>query len=187
MLQTAPSQNRSGCLLKAPDRAGRAAKRYSRPRAEIARKTFYAHYENKQQLLWVSLAAHFQKLEATTGDLNPDTLLMNQKPLSYTIFKHVEEYQLFYSSMLIDGEDSGFIFQFLDYLARQSYAKHQPLRDAAPMLSVPPEMIANFLSGALLGTLRWWLTSGLQETPEQMAYRFSQLAAPGVLQSMGLD
>lgn len=156
-------------------------------RADIARKTFYAHYENKRELLWHSLEAHFQSIEAQTNNLDADTLLMNNKPLSYPVFKHVEDYALFYKQMLTQGGDARFIHQFWEYIARQSYEKHQPLRDVAPMMTVPPELIAQMLAGALLGSLRWWLTTDMKDSPEQMAYRFSQIVAPGVLQSMGLD
>lgn len=155
--------------------------------ADVARKTFYAHYENKQQLLWSSLETHFQELEKHTNDLNADTLLMNDKPLSYPIFKHVEEYAVFYRHMFTQEDDTHFIHQFWDYIAIQSYVKHQPLRDIAPFMTVPPKLIAQMLAGALLGSLRWWLQTDMSDSAEQMAYRFSQVIAPGVLQSMGLD
>ena len=155
--------------------------------ADVARKTFYAHFKNKQELLWHSLATHFQTIESQLQPLNPSTLLASSKPLSYSVFKHVGEYSVFYRSMLQDSGDSRFIFQFLDYVAQQSFLRMAPLRENAPMSTVPPELVADMLSGALLGSLRWWLKSGMSDTPEQMAYRFSQIIAPGVLQSMGLD
>lgn len=157
-------------------------------RSDIARKTFYAHYVSKDALLWSSLEANFHEIEKTMGELRPDTLLAGGKPLSYPMFKHVAEYALFYKSVLIDEpEEARFVLQFMDYIAQQSFARHQPLRDAAPFMSVPPTLIAEVLSGALIGSLRWWLKNDLSDTTEQMAYRFSQLMAPGVLQTMGLD
>jgi AcrR family transcriptional regulator len=156
-------------------------------RANVARKTFYAHYESKEHLLWHSLEYHFQSLEQTMTDLNPDTLLMNNKPLSYPVFQHVAEYRLFYRTMFEQPDSAAFVYQFWDYLAQQSYRKHQTLREIAPFISVPPELTAEMLAGALLGALRWWLRGTMEETPEQMAYRFSQLMAPGVLQSLGLE
>lgn len=155
--------------------------------ADIARKTFYAHYENKRQLLWHSLETHFHTLEAQMNDLDVDTLLADDKPLSYTTFKHVEQYALFYRHILTQEEGTDFVYQFWDYIAQQSFEKHQPLRDVAPYMTVPPELIAQMLAGALLGALRWWVRTDMTDTAEQMAYRFSQIIAPGVLQSLGLD
>lgn len=156
-------------------------------RADIARKTFYAHYENKQQLLWVSLLSHFQEIEETMGELNSDTLLTDSKPLTYAVFKHVSEFQVFYCSMLLESADKTFSNQLMDYLSAASYQRHAPLRESAPFMTVPPELISSTLSGALIGALRWWLRSDMGVSPEEMAYQFSQLVAPGVLQSMGLD
>jgi AcrR family transcriptional regulator len=156
-------------------------------RADIARKTFYAHYDSKQDLLWHSLETHFQTLEQQTTDLNADSLLMDNKPLSFPVFKHVAMYAGFYRQMLMDADNADFVVRFREYIAQQSYQKHQPLREAAPFMTVPPELIAQMLAGALIGALRWWLRGDMQDTPEQMAYRFSQIVAPGVLQSMGLD
>lgn len=156
--------------------------------AGIARKTFYAHYAGKDELLWHSLQTDFQKIEEVLADLQPDTLLADRKPLSYPVFRHVAEYGLFYKSVLVTNPaESGFVLQLMDYIARQSFARHQPLRDVAPFISVPPMLMADLLAGALVGSLRWWLKNDLVDTPEQMAYRFSQIVAPGVLQSMGLE
>ena len=156
-------------------------------KADVARKTFYAHFKNKHELLWHSLTTHFQTIESQLEPLNPTTLLASNKPLSYSIFKHVGDYAIFYQSMLQGDGNSHFVFQFLEYVAHQSFMRMAPLRENAPMATVPPELVADMLSGALLGALRWWLKNGMGDTPEQMAYRFSQIIAPGVLQSMGLD
>ena len=156
-------------------------------KADIAKKTFYAHYENKQQLLWVSLTSHFQAIEADMGTLNPDTLLTDSKPLTYAVFKHVAEFHVFYKSMLLEGSDENFPNLLMDYLAAGSYQRHAPLREAAPFMTVDPMLIASTLSGALIGALRWWLRSDMSVSADEMAYQFSQLVAPGVLQSMGLD
>lgn len=157
-------------------------------RAEIARKTFYAHYASKDDLLWSSLQSAFRAIAEPLGELQPDTLLADNKPLSYPVFKHVAEYALFYRSVLVDNPDeSGFVLRLSDYIAQQSFIRHQPLRAAAPFMSVPAPLIAHLLAGALVGSLRWWLQNETEATPEQMAYQFSQIVAPGLLQSMGLD
>ena len=156
-------------------------------RAGVARKTLYAHHPNKRELLWISLLKKFEELQAAGSPIDPHTLLVDGKPLSYPVFKHVSEYQLFYKSILGEQGDEALSLKIGDYLAQQSFLKHQPLREIAPHMTVPPQLIASTLSGALLGAIRWWLHTDLQDRPEQMAYRFSQLIAPGVLQSMGID
>jgi len=156
-------------------------------KADIARKTFYNHFTSKTDLLWHSMEAHFQQIAEATGDLDPETLLMDDKPLSYPVFAHVYDFQLFYTHMLGDQGDGVFVLRLMTYITAQSMAKHHVLRDAAPYMTIPKEQIAHMLAGALVGALRWWVETDFIETPAQMAYRYSQLVAPGVLQSMGLD
>jgi hypothetical protein len=55
---------------------------------------------------------HFEQLEEATNPLEPDTLLMDNKPLSYPVFKHVHDFATFYREMLVQGEDARFIGQF---------------------------------------------------------------------------
>lgn len=156
-------------------------------RADVARKTFYNHYAKKSDLLWHSLETHFEGIVGETSTLDPETLLMDGKPLSYPVFQHVKAFAVFYRSMLADDGDAAFILRLWDYIAEQSFRKHGPLREVSPMLTLPPDLVAEMLTGALLGAVRWWLHTDFEATPEQMAYRFSQLMAPGVLGALGLD
>lgn len=156
-------------------------------RADVARKTFYAHHENKNELLWHSLETQFLAIAGQTSDLQPQTLLMDGKPLSYPVFQHIYEYGVFYKSIFVEQGNLSFILRLWGYLAQESEQKHQALREVAPFVSIEPELVADMLSGALLGAVKWWIKNDLRDTPEQMAYRFSQLLAPGVLQSLGLE
>lgn len=157
-------------------------------RADVARKTFYAHYTHKDELLWHSLETLFQATAGALPPLDPDTLLLDGKPLTYPLFVHVREYAVFYRDVLTENGSLSFLMRLWDYLAAQSYARHAPLREAARYITVPPHLTAALLAGAVLGAVRWWLqVDELQSTPEQMAYRFSQIAAPGVLGALGLD
>ncbi len=45
---------------------------------------------------------------------------------------------------------------------------------------MPPEIVADYLAGALLILVHWWLDHGSSYTPEQMEVFFQQLAMPGV-------
>ncbi|MGF1504085.1 MAG: TetR/AcrR family transcriptional regulator [Anaerolineae bacterium] len=156
-------------------------------RADVARKTFYEHVANKYDLLWECLEPQFDALAADEAQLDPESLLRGGKPLSYPLFAHVQRYPLLYRSLLGEEGDGVFMRRLWRYIARQSYEKHQPLRDAARIQTVPPELQAELLAGAALGAVRWWLAHDLTGTPEEMAYRFSQIVAPGVLQAWGLD
>jgi len=156
-------------------------------RADIARKTFYAHYYDVQELLWDSSVQIFEELRTRTGDLNPSSLLADGKPLTYPIFAHVESHWSFYRTMLNEDGTATFVMRLMHYIADASYQHHAPLRDVATKISVPPRYINYFLAGAIISSVVWWLQEENPPTALEMAYRFSQLAAPGVLSVMGLD
>ncbi len=156
-------------------------------RADVARKTFYEHYDDKHALMWAYSERVYDALRATVAEIDIDTLLANNKPLTYPIFKHVHEYTSFYRAMLGEHSTSAFVTRLLDYMAQVSYERHAPLRATAPQITLPPEFIAHYLAGAVIGVLCWWLKEGLQTSPESMAYQFSQLAVPGVMEVMGLS
>lgn len=156
-------------------------------RADIARKTFYAHYYDVKELLWDSKVRIFEELRESLGELNPNSLLADGKPLSYPVFAHVATHRSFYQAMFSEEGTADFIMRMMHYIAEVSYRHHAPLRDIAPQMSLPPRYINYFLSGAILSSIVWWLEQDDPPTDVEMAYRFSQLAAPGVLAAMGLD
>ncbi len=156
-------------------------------RAGIARRTFYHHFPDKHELLWATVESVFDRLADDLTRLDADSLLVNGKPLTYPVFKHVEENAPLYRVMLSEDGTAHFILRLMGYLAQVSYEKHAPLRQMARHISVEPTFTAHFLAGALVNLIVWWLERNLQPSAESMAYTFSQLAAPGVLQALGLD
>lgn len=153
----------------------------------VARKTFYAHYADKDALLIDCIQPMLVTLSEHISNADSDTLLADNKPLSYPAFKHVEEHAAFYRAMLSENGSARFTLYLLDFMTRNSYERHAALREVAPRITVEPMLIAHFLAGALLNTIIWWLKQDCQPSAETMAYTFSQLAAPGILSALGLD
>lgn len=156
-------------------------------RARVARKTFYAHYVDKDALLIDCIEPLLATLAESISTTDAETLLADNKPLSYPAFKHVQEHAAFYRAMLSEHGSARLILYLLDFITRNSYEQHETIRQIAPRITVEPMLIAHFLAGALLNTIIWWLKQDCQPPAETMAYTFSQLAAPGVLTALGLD
>ena len=51
--------------------------------------------------------------------------------------------------------------------------------------SVPLAVVAQYLAGAFLNLLKWWLESEMPYSPERMDEMFQQLALPGVWANVG--
>ncbi len=155
-------------------------------RARVARKTFYAHYADKDALLMDCIEPLLVTLAEGISNTDTETLLIDNKPPSYSAFRHVQEHAAFYRAMLSEHGSARFIVYLLDFMTRNSYERHQFLWQNAPQITVEPMLIAHFLAGALLNTIIWWLQQDCQPSAETMAYTFSQLAAPGPLAALGL-
>ena len=94
-------------------------------------------------------------------------------------FRHVQETQAF-SPALLRGLSTD-----PHYLAVHSYLRNQIAQRLALVagsrsLAVPPELIADYLAGAFLTLVHWWLDHGMRYTPDQMAAIFQQLTTPGI-------
>jgi AcrR family transcriptional regulator len=155
-------------------------------RAGIARRTFYNHFADKHELLWATVESVFDRLADDLNRFDAETLLVNGKPLTYPVFKHVEANAALYRVMLSVDGTAHFILRLMGYLSQVSYEKHAPLRQMARHISVEPTFTAHFLAGAVVNIVIWWLERDLHPPAEAMAYTFSQLAAPGVLEVLGL-
>lgn len=155
--------------------------------ARVARKTFYAHYADKDALLIDCIEPLLHTLAESVSNTDAETLLSDNKPLSYPVFKHVQEHVPFYRAMLSEHGSAGFILYLLNLMTSNSYKRNQVIWQSAPRVTVEPLLIAHFLAGALLNSIIWWLKHDCQPSAEAMAYTFSQLAAPGALAALGLD
>lgn len=155
--------------------------------ARVARKTFYAHYVEKDALLLDSIEPLLVTLAQSVSNTDVETLLADNKPVSYPAFRHVQEHAAFYRAMLSEHGSARFILYLLEFMTRNSYERHQALWQNAPKVTVEPMLIAHFLAGALLNTIIRWLKQECQPSAETMAYTFSQLAAPGPLAALGWD
>jgi len=117
-------------------------------RARVARKTFYAHYPDKDALLLDCVAPVLEAVAASVSHtdvetLLAETLLADNKPLSYPVFKLVGERAGFYSALLNEQGSARLIVFVLDFLTRHSYERHERLWRSAPRLEVEPLLIAS--------------------------------------------
>ncbi len=51
--------------------------------------------------------------------------------------------------------------------------------------SVPLEVVSQYLAGAFLNLLKWWIVAEMPYSPERMDEMFQQLAMPGVWAIVG--
>ena len=138
-------------------------------RAMVHRSTFYQHYEDKYALLEQGMR---QMYEVFLAEVNrpPSAFSVDEPPPYFVhLFEHVAHYQQFYKLMLC-GEGVG-RFQRLvkEAIAEQAEAKIQAFTQAGQKPALSPAMYVQYLAGAVLGLLAWWLEHDMPYSPHHMA------------------
>ncbi|MDZ7936845.1 MAG: TetR/AcrR family transcriptional regulator [Rhodoferax sp.] len=149
-------------------------------RANVGRSTFYAHYTDKGQLLasglidlGKALSAH-QKAERVKhkGAAVPFSF-------SLPLFKHAQEYKDVYRAML--GRQAGAVVaghlrDVLTELVTDDLTMSTPRTSP---VTVPTEALIQFIVGAVMSMLTWWVDepTGLGADEVDMVFRQLTLAA----------
>lgn len=159
-------------------------------RARLNRATFYLHYRDKQDLLIHWSEAVFDRLVEEAGPIDRENLVLQKPPRQLVVvFKHVAEYRDFYRVVLGKSGVPAFAAQMREYLVAFTLARFDSLRalypDAMPIID--DRFISEYVAGALLGIIIWWLENGLPHSPEYMADRFSWLTIAGTYRMMGIE
>lgn len=145
-------------------------------RANVSRTTFYLHFRDKDELLFISMEELYDGLvmmmqEWSAGDR------LDQMAVDSSDFQHVADHADFYRAMLSDKGSLPFLLRVKAYLAR--VIQEHGLEVFLPPdtgISIPLHYVAHFLAGAEIGLISRWLETGLQESPDEMARIMCRLA-----------
>ncbi len=144
--------------------------------ADVGRSTFYAHFTNKDDLKRNGLDHHLRT-----------ALLAKQKEAKKTgnasfafalpFFEHAKEHIDLYRALVSKGgapTTLAMMRQIITDLMRREIA------DVAPRKGGPREAMVQFLVGAFMSLLTWWLDSGAKLAPDELDAIFRRLANDGV-------
>jgi AcrR family transcriptional regulator len=149
-------------------------------RANVGRATFYAHFDNKEDLL----ASGFDGLRASLKECQRKALAgkgpaeERMFAFGHEVFAHANEYRDVFQAM--GGKQSGALVQQLLHKILLDLIRDEvkAMTSRANADSVPAEALARYRAGALLGLLMWWLTTKTRLTVEDMNRIFRRLAIP---------
>ena len=156
-------------------------------RANIGRTTFYLHYSSKDELFMScheSIVSQFH-----IGLLHPlsrEELLSTEIPQEMTsAYRHLEEGRtLLYP--IFEGKDSQLILrQIRDRSAREIEANLRTIFAEANSI-IPLDMLANYLAGAQIALMQWWLEKRRSHTPENLTLTLYRLQRAAIRDAFGL-
>lgn len=156
-------------------------------RANIGRTTFYLHYNSKDALFVSCHEAIVSKFRI--GALHPlsrEELLAPEAPHQMTVaYRHLEDARVLLYSVF-QGKDNLIILRRIrDSSAREIEANLRAAFAAGESI-VPLDVMANFLAGAQITLIQWWLEKRQSHSLESLAQTFHRLQRAAILDAFGL-
>jgi AcrR family transcriptional regulator len=153
--------------------------------ANVGRSTFYAHYTSKDDLkrsgferLRKQLVDRQREAQATPGDISDRSL-----GFSLTMFEHARDHIDLYRA-LVGGRGGavslGQIRQILSDLVRNEFTAIAGKNSAD---TVPRELVVQYVVGAFMAVMTWWLDGGAKLPPKRIDAMFRRLATVGITRS----
>src|SRR5579859_5983088 len=146
-------------------------------RADIGRTTFYAHYFDKEDVLNSIVE---QELEMLTYQIAQTTARQRVVP-SLELFEHVYHSQNQQFMALMRSRAGEPLWEALQTALCQAIEPALCVLCAekrSPPIPLP--VVSQYLAGAFLTLLKWWIAADMPYPPEQMESILQQLALPGV-------
>lgn len=153
-------------------------------RANVGRATFYAHFDNKEDLLVSGLdvlrASLRERQRQRQGSLRSTGSDEHLFAFSDEVFLHAGEHREMFRHML--GKRSGAVIQQLFHKMLVELVRDDvtTLVSRSPGASLPAEAVVQFVAGGLFGLLMWWVDGRMRLSPEEVNSMFRRLALPAV-------
>jgi len=148
--------------------------------ANVGRSTFYAHYTSKDDLKRSGLEPLRRLLvdRQKSGEIRDRSFAF-----SLPMFEHARDHRDHYRA-LVGGRGGtvslGTIRQILSDLVRDELAAavHKKSEDI-----IPRELVVQYVVGAYMAVLTWWLDGGAKLPPQRIDAMFRRLATEVITQS----
>jgi AcrR family transcriptional regulator len=150
-------------------------------RADLRRATFYLHYGTKEELLLAALEETFNALAQQLEPMMHGDSLGGKTNLATfeVVFKHVEENRDLYCAIVGVAPIARHIRAYLASYVLKGLSALKPGE-----IGIPADVLANYMAGAELALITWWLEQDAPYTAEQMAAMTQQLVLTGALEAV---
>lgn len=156
-------------------------------RANVGRTTFYLHYSSKDDLLMSCHEAivsefHFRPFYA----LSREDLLAPEAPAGMTsAYRHLKEARSLFDP-IFQGKDSLLILRRIRDWSAQEIETSLHAAFSGADSAIPFDVLANYLAGAQIALMQWWLEKRQPYTPEDLAQSFHRLQRAAIRDAFGL-
>ena len=151
-------------------------------RANVGRTTFYAHFDNKEDLLISRLDGLRASLRARQRQAQSQATPADDRMFAYSrdMFVHVNEHRAVFRSMV--GKRSGAVIQQLFHKMLIDLVRDDVKTLMLPKAggATPHEAVVQLIAGGLFGLVLWWVNGPMKLSVEEVDTLFRRLAIPAV-------
>lgn len=154
-------------------------------RANVGRTTFYLHYTSKDELFMSCHEAIVSEFHFGLPLSREELLSPEAPPAMVSAYRHLEDVRVWLYS-IFQGKDSLLLLRRIrDWSAQEIEAS---LRAAFPEAdsTVPFDVLVNYLAGAQIALVQWWLEKRRPYSPENLAQTFHRLQRALIRDAFGL-
>ncbi|WP_066064337.1 TetR/AcrR family transcriptional regulator [Neobacillus soli] len=163
-------------------------------RAKINRGTFYAHYQDKFDLmtkcedeimLEMSRIAK-QNFPSIIAALETNSPTSTPFSIAVLIFVYLNENSGFMKAVLGPKGDLSFQTRLKDFMWKTMFGNEPNAILKENSLLVPGQYLASYVASAHIGVIQQWLDNGRKESPQEMARILSTITVNGPFFAAGL-
>lgn len=158
--------------------------------AEINRSNFYAHYNDKFDLLHAvieeKLTLLSEELEATRVSYSVHSKTIDSPhPYFVTLFNHLQTHAGFYTVMFKRIEDSAVRSRMLEIIRESQFMIISHFKLEQKML-IPMDILLDYLCSSIIGVVEKWYDNGMKYSANYMALQLTRISRLGTDNAMGL-
>ncbi|WP_162950112.1 TetR/AcrR family transcriptional regulator [Rhizobium jaguaris] len=144
-------------------------------KANIGRSTFYTHYAGKDELRSATIDAHLRFPRDRSPSVHADK--SHFFAFSLPMFEHAIAFRSLHHVLLASGDDT--IHDELRERIRRA-VRSELIAKRIGETEVPVEFAVQFISGAFLAVLAWWVAAETDLSPVEVNALFQKTAANGL-------
>jgi len=156
--------------------------------ANLGRTTFYLHYADKNELLLDSLQAQINAIfEEIYSAENIEKWISDGEDPRKLVFIHAAENPKLYK-LIFTSQISGTVFhQFRNHISATFEGIARAIQDRDDLTpQIPNPVVTNYVSGALIGLIGWWLENDMPYSPEEIYQMYHRLLVEGAVKMLGI-
>ncbi|MED1558652.1 TetR/AcrR family transcriptional regulator [Bacillus paramycoides] len=156
-------------------------------RAKINRGTFYAHYQDKYDLVDKCEEEFMQEMVTMILENFPNILAEQENNSSTTIpvkllvsiFEHLDRNRVFMKAILGPKGDLSFQTKWKNFIWKTLFQSNKNPHIQQENFLVPAEYLLSYVASANLGVIQQWLNNDKKESPQEMAHILSTMTING--------